>query len=278
MIFRKRIKQKFVYILRKLHLLQLADNFRYLVEIKNTRKINSDFQKTQPGFIFPPSFLSYDAYSHTNWPVYYYTGKAHAKYIAQLIKDNLVDQSPVICEWGCGPARIIRHMTDYFENADIELQGFDYNPDTINWCKEHISGVKFDCNTLSPPLPCDENVFDCVYNLSVFTHLSEEMHHQWMKELRRVVKPGGIIIFTTHGDYFKNNLVEHELAEYQSGKVVIRGEIKEGKRCFVAYHPTAFIQDDLLVNGLELISHFPGPVQESLPHDVWVIRNTKIFE
>jgi len=266
-------KQNFVYLLRKLRLLQLVDNLRYLIELKNTRRINRDFKKTQPGFIFPPSFLSYDAYSHTNWPVYYYTGKAHAKYIAQLIKDNLAEQSPVICEWGCGPARIIRHMAEFFEGRDIELQGFDYNPGTITWCWDHISGVKFDCNSLSPPLPCCDDGFDCVYNLSVFTHLSEEMHYQWMKELRRVVKPGGIIIFTTHGDYFMNNLVERELAEYQAGKIVIRGEIKEGKRCFVAYHPAAFIKDGLLVNGLELISHFPGPVQESLPQDVWVIRN-----
>lgn len=271
----KNAKQKLVYLLRKFQLLQLADDLRYLLARKNTWRINKDFKKEQPDFVFPPEYLAYDAYSHCNWPVYYYTGRAHAKYIAQLIRDNLDEPSPMICEWGCGPARIIRHMVEFFDGAGIQLQGFDYNAATIRWCKEHISGINFDCNSLSPPLPCEDNAYDCVYNLSVFTHLSETMHHQWMAELRRVVKPGGIIIFTTHGDHFINNLLPHELTAYQAGSLVVRGEIKEGKRCFVAYHPAAFIKKELLVDDLELITHFPGPVQESLPHDVWVIRNNK---
>ena len=268
------IKQKLVHLLRKLHLLQLTDNFRYLISLKNTRRLNSDFIKEQPDFIFPPSFLSYDAYGHTNWPVYFYTGIAHAKFISQLIQDNLQQESLSICEWGCGPARILRHIPSFFENRSIQLKGFDYNTRSIAWCKENIPVISFENNALTPPLPCNNNTFDCVYNLSVFTHLSKEMHFQWIKELMRVVKPGGLIIITTHGDYFKNNLVEKELTQYEAGKLVIRDGVEEGKRCYVAYHPEQFIKQEFLPEGLEVISHHPGPVLESLPQDVWVIRNS----
>ena len=268
-------KQKLVYLLRKFHLLQTIDDLRYLVSLKNTWRINKAFIKEQPDFKFPPSFLAYDAYGHTNWPVYYYTGIAHAKYISQLIKDNLENKALAICEWGCGPARILRHMPNFSEDRKFNLYGFDYNSRTIKWCREQIEGITFDCNSTSPPLPCDSNTFDCVYNLSVFTHLSKDMHFQWINELQRIVKPGGLIIITTHGDNFKNNLVENELRDYEKGQIVIRGEIEEGKRCYVAYHPEHFISHELLKNGLEVISHHPGPVLESLPQDVWVIRNNK---
>jgi len=268
-------KQKLVSLLRKLHLLQTTDNLRYLVALKNTWRINKEFSAKLPGFKFPPSFLAYDAYSHTNWPVYYYTGIAHAKYISQLIKDNLAGQSLEICEWGCGPARILRHMPDFSGDRAFHLNGFDYNPSSIKWCKDNIKNITFDCNSINPPLPCDTNSFDCVYNLSVFTHLSKDMHFKWINELQRTVKPGGLIIITTHGDNFKNNLVANELRKYEEGKLVIRGEIEEGKRCFVAYHPENFILHELLNNELEVISHYPGPVIESMPQDVWVIRNNK---
>lgn len=100
------------------------------------------------------------------------------------------------------------------------------------------------------------------------------MHLQWINELMRVVKPGGLIIITTHGDNFKNNLVAKELAQYEAGKLVIRDGVKEGKRCYVAYHPEKFIIQEFLPTGLEIISHHPGPILESLPQDVWVIRNS----
>jgi hypothetical protein len=101
------------------------------------------------------------------------------------------------------------------------------------------------------------------------------MHYQWITELTRAVKPGGLIIITTHGDFFKNNLIEKERLAYEAGNLVIRDGIEEGKRCYVAFHPNNFIIDKLLPKGLEVISHYPGPVLESLQQDAWVLRNNK---
>ncbi len=41
------------------------------------------------------------------------------------------------------------------------------------------------------------------------------MHFKGVKELQRVVKPGGLIILTTHGDNFKHILVGDELHQYE---------------------------------------------------------------
>lgn len=267
-------KQKFVSFLRQLYLLQPTDYLRYLSDLKKNQQSNKVFIKNNPDFRLPPSQLAYDAYGHTNWNSYYHTGREHAQYISNLILENMDNQLITICEWGCGPARILRHIPLFFTDRSIDLYGFDYNLSTIQWCRNNIQNVTFNHNLLAPPLSQGSNAFDCLYCLSVFTHLSPEMHIQWIRELSRVVRPNGLIILTTHGDLTKANLLRHEVQEYSQGKLVIRGKVKEGKRTFVAYHPPSFVRNELL-KGLTVISHITNPIPQSLTQDIWVVRNTK---
>lgn len=267
-------KQIIVNFLRRIYLLQLFDYLRYLLDLKKNQLNNKVFIENNPDFQLPPPDLAYDAYGHTNWNSYYWTGKEHAQYISNLIKENVVNKDLItICEWGCGAARILRHIPLFFPERSINLYGFDYNLRSIHWCSNNIPSIVFKHNLLSPPLPQESNTFDCLYCLSVFTHLSYEMHMQWIRELTRVVKPNGLIILTTHGDLTRANLLNHEAQEYDAGKLVVRGMVKEGKRTFVAYHPPSFIRNELL-KDFTVISHITNPIPQSLSQDIWVVRNT----
>ena len=64
----------------------------------------------------------------------------------------------------------------------------------------------FDINKLSPPLDYENDFFSLVYARSVFTHLSEELQIEWMKEFARIIKKGGYLYFTTHGENTFGNL------------------------------------------------------------------------
>jgi ubiquinone/menaquinone biosynthesis C-methylase UbiE len=44
------------------------------------------------------------------------------------------------------------------------------------------------------------------YCFSVFTHLDEQMQDAWLLELRRVLKPGGVLIVTVHNQRAANTL------------------------------------------------------------------------
>src|SRR5258705_5944440 len=168
-------KQIIVNFLRRLYLLQLFDYLRYLLDLKKNQPNNKVFVENNPGFRLPPPNLAYDAYGHTNCDSYYWTGKEHAQYISNLIKRNIVNKDLItICEWGCGAARILRHIPLFFTGQSINLYGFDYNLRTIQWCNNNIPSIVFKHNLLSPPLAQDSNAFDCLYCLSVFTHLSYE--------------------------------------------------------------------------------------------------------
>jgi ubiquinone/menaquinone biosynthesis C-methylase UbiE len=49
-------------------------------------------------------------------------------------------------------------------------------------------------------LPYPDAHFDGIYCLSVFTHLDETRQHEWLAELSRVLKPGGVLLLSVHGE------------------------------------------------------------------------------
>ena len=114
-------------------------------------------------------------------------------------------------------------------------------------------------------------IFDIIYATSVFTHLSEEMHYAWMNELKRICKPNGIIFLTTHGDNCKPKLTEEELKIFEAGKLVVRGNVKEGHRTFAAYQPPQFMRE--LFKDFEILEHVTRePEGNYIPQDVWIVR------
>lgn len=43
-----------------------------------------------------------------------------------------------------------------------------------------------------------DGAFDLVYSVSVFTHLDDAAQRSWLAEIRRVLRPGGIFVASTH--------------------------------------------------------------------------------
>jgi SAM-dependent methyltransferase len=224
------------------------------------------------GFIPPPAWIMYDAFGSVDYRAYHDSGQLAAHTIAGFVLPFLERRGNVrILEWGCGPGRIVRHISRAFEPVAPLVYATDYNRDTIMWCRGMLPNIQFETNGLLPPLPFPEAVFDCVYCISVFTHLSEESHHQWLKEIRRVLAPGGIALITTHGDRFRSKLLASERELYDAGKLVVRGAVKEGSRVYSTYHSPRFMRDFL--GKSDVLLHEPSPERSiSGGQDVWVIR------
>ncbi len=268
------IKQRVTTALRRTHLLQFADTAMLVKSIFKYRKANRRFLASHPHFIPPPYHLAYDAYNHTSWQAYYEMGRAHARLIATLIKEHVREREIKVCEWGCGPARVIRHLATIEGFDKVELHGTDYNTNSIRWCKDTIGYVHFSKNGLEPPLPYGPATFDCIFAISIFTHLSEKMHHAWIRELFRTIKPDGILVFTTHGDVCAGRLSAMEKARYATGRIVIKDQIQEGKKHFAAYHPRKFIRE-VLLNDYNVIQHMQNPIEHQLEQEVWVVGKSR---
>jgi SAM-dependent methyltransferase len=100
-----------------------------------------------------------------------------------------------ILDFGAGPGRLIQPMHNLFPTA--RLSGSDIDAEAIGWAQRHLGHIAdFRVNAPEPPLPFPDEAFDLIYSISIFTHLPEQMQWGLLSELRRILKPGGVLLTT----------------------------------------------------------------------------------
>ncbi len=108
------------------------------------------------------------------------------------------DDFPRVLDWGCGSGRVLRPLA---ARHAVKLIGVDVDADNIAWCRTAFPNCSFESTDLYPPLPFASESLDLVYGISVFTHLKEQDQFKWLEELRRVTRPGGVLLFSLHGEH-----------------------------------------------------------------------------
>jgi SAM-dependent methyltransferase len=267
------IRNKYVSrFLRSIGLAWVADYSRFQMMRVRNRKLNRIFKKQQPGIILPPDYTLYESFQ-MDYGKYFLGGKEDAEDLIEIVRPYCNLTTGCILDWGCGPARLLRHLPALLGNQN-EYYGTDYNRSTIAWCKANFPTLHFALNSIYPPLSYPEDYFDLIYGISIFTHLSEENHTAWAIELQQCVKPKGIIYITTHGDAFLERLTSDEQATYRSGNIVSRTKVKEGHRMFAAFQPPNFMRNVFEKAGLEVIKHIPGIKVnvDYIQQDIWLLK------
>lgn len=104
-----------------------------------------------------------------------------------------------ILDFGCGSGRILLWLEQLAQRC--ELHGVDIDSEAVTWAAEHLRYAHVSRSTPTPPLEYPDGFFDLVYAYSVFTHIDEEYQDAWLHELRRVTRPGGLLLVTVHGEH-----------------------------------------------------------------------------
>ena len=164
-----------------------------------------------------------------------------------------LDQFEMVLDFGCGVGRVLRHWP---QPERVALHGTDINPALIQWSAAHLPFAKFATNETAPPLEYADSTFDLVYALSVFSHLPEDLQTAWIDELARVLKPGGYLLITVHGDHYLPELDPQEQRQYRDGKLVVRNASARGSNLCAAFHPSTYISD-VLIGDLDLLAQLP---------------------
>jgi len=93
-----------------------------------------------------------------------------------------------ILEIGCGIGRITQILSPF-----CDLTSIDISPEMIKRAALNISG-RF-CLASAFNLPFPDDIFDAVFEVTTFQHIvKEEGFELALKEMKRVVRPGGRII------------------------------------------------------------------------------------
>ena len=158
--------------------------------------------------------------------------------VLALIHRQLSDYGTIL-DFGSGCGRIMLWLERL--SGTSALHGVDIDERAMQWSRENMPWATFKANQPLPPLDYPDATFDLVYNHSVFTHIDENYQDQWLAELRRVVKPGGHLILSVHGEpaflVFEENVAKSGVGDPS----IIRRELQT--------RGISFIHDDAFTGG-----------------------------
>ena len=105
-----------------------------------------------------------------------------------------IDKMSPALDFGCGVGRLTRAMAEYFP----ECCGVDISPTMISVAqdlnREH-QRCYFQLNEDIRLQRLQSNYFGFVYTSLVLQHIAAPSSHQYIAELVRVLKPGGVLVF-----------------------------------------------------------------------------------
>lgn len=207
----------------------LVGAIRYLKFRSDLRNANSQHGVGKNDFE-PPPILRYRVHKALDDESYNKNGEAIASLVAERINSSFSRTKYIkVLDFACGPGRVAIRLKEKL--SDILLYGSDIDNEAIDWATKNISHVaEFSINNSLPPTSFKDDFFDLIYSISLFTHLDEDMQFLWLKEMIRIVKPGGILLITVHGALCRSSCTAQELKHLDDSGFVFRidhhGKIK----------------------------------------------------
>ncbi len=100
-----------------------------------------------------------------------------------------------ILDFGCGCGRLAR----MFKGHPGRIAGCDIDVRHVDWINNNLAFMEAKLSKVSPPIPYEDNEFEAIISISIFTHLTEKSQDQFLSELHRVCSPEGRLFLTVHG-------------------------------------------------------------------------------
>lgn len=221
------------------------------------------------GLPVPPARLLFLVTNECDPEWYFESGQDAADSLAAALHKHgveIAEQGPIL-DFGCGCGRVIRRWA----GLGAELHGTDVNARLVDWCAGHLPFARFGVNDLAPPLPYADGSFGLVYAFSVFTHLTAELELAWAAELRRVLRPGGHLVLSTHGSAYLPRLSEPERMMFGRGLTVYRRGTIAGSNFCTTFHPEQAVRERL-ARGFELLEILPEGARGNPVQDLVLLR------
>jgi SAM-dependent methyltransferase len=108
-----------------------------------------------------------------------------------------------ILDFGCGVGRV---ALPFFSKYGKPSACVDVMPRCIEYLREVIPGANPRLTGVKPPLPFPDASFDVIYAISVWTHLNKKKGWEWLREMARLLRPGGLALLSTSS---YNRLAKH---------------------------------------------------------------------
>jgi 2-polyprenyl-3-methyl-5-hydroxy-6-metoxy-1,4-benzoquinol methylase len=257
------VKTRALRLLERLRLLRPA--YR---AYETTRSFGRDKSQTAGDLPLPPRRLMMRVAGTPDVDWFLSSGQVSADTVREATARHgrPLDEIRSLLDFGCGCGRVTR----WWRDLDAEVHGSDADGGAVEWCQANLRFGHFAANDLAPPLRYGAATFDLVYAFSVLTHLTEELQKPWMEDLHRVLRPGGLLVLSTHGERYLERLSPTERARFVAGDLVVRWGAVAGTNLCTTFHPRAYFER--LADGFDLLEHIPEGAAGNPHQDLWVLR------
>jgi SAM-dependent methyltransferase len=155
-----------------------------------------------------------------------------------------VSACEAVLDFGCGWGRIIRFFQK--DLAASRLWGVDANPEMVALCRRHHRWSHFEAVEPAGPTGFGDGTFDLVFAFSVFSHFSEAMHARWLVEIRRILRPGGVLVATTRRrDFIEQSVLDRLRRPLSRHPDAIAGRFVDTRRWLAAYDAGEYCYEPL---------------------------------
>jgi SAM-dependent methyltransferase len=282
MVIQKRLRRNIKNILAKIGLKTLA------LQIYNRTWLGNMFAfelTRNQKFAVPPAALMHHATGITDKHRFIWSGRLTMARMIDMLQNVGIELNRIssILDFGCGCGRLTRYLLLLFENAKV--YGTDTDALSISWCEANLKPGNFSTSRAQPPLQFANESFDLIVSYSVFTHIHESDQAAWMSEMSRILKPEGLLVFSTqgYGDIFhitSSDLLAEQLQRYQKGNVVsVHAELGYVQDAdYGTFHPEGFVERMAKASRLELVNTFlsqPAPPMDSAGHNLHLLKKVK---
>ncbi|MGA2435137.1 MAG: methyltransferase domain-containing protein [Bryobacteraceae bacterium] len=164
----------------------------------------------------PPARLRYRVGESANAETFIAVGESASRAIESAAESvgRPLETCETVLDFGCGCGRTLAWLIE--RRPAVEFHGADVDSEAIEWCRGNFPPAKFAVGAPLPPTPYADASFDLIYAISVFTHLGEEHHRLWLAELRRILRPSGILLITVHGERERKVLSSMQTAQLEA--------------------------------------------------------------
>jgi SAM-dependent methyltransferase len=161
----------------------------------------------------------------TDWfrtfaPGFFEAGPQTREILLELIPDDFDWSGKRVMDFGCGAGRTLMHFREEADAA--EIWGVDvYEPALTVVERELCPPMHALLSEDDPPLRFEDESFDLVWAISVWTHLTDNSL-PWLAEMHRILKPDGLLIATYMGESHSELLAGEKWQEDRIGMNVLR--------------------------------------------------------
>lgn len=142
---------------------------------------------------------------------YFAVGLSGLECVEEAIRAAEIGPPDRVLDLPSGHGRVLRFIVDRF--PDARVTACDLGSDEVNFCAATFGTRAVVSRTDMEALKLDER-FDLIWCGSLITHLDESRIEALLRFFHRHLEPGGLLVFSTHGDHAVDNLRAGKLFSY----------------------------------------------------------------